>query len=379
MKRLYLLGGLLLLPFCAMAQSSVPLSTTDHFVVMPTVMQPGGDGVWMTVGVEGGEDNRLYTAYNMDLFLPEGMSVAENSSGGPRAGLVLTGEGMMYPLDEDTNLPTHAFFSKVWEDGHLRLASFSSINADFLYVSGPLFRVMVNTSPWAKPGQREVRMTGLNLTIRENAQKYIPEGDLNTGTVTVGTSATVPVAVSASNKYGTCIMPFAVAQLPEGLEAYTVGSIAGGTLTLERAEQIEAYRPYILYAEHGYSGSFNGEVNAALYPDEAKAVTENGLTGVLVPTEVAGGYIMQNQGDGVQFYAVGDVPFALPAGKCYLSAQSVAGQSALRMVRTATGITEMVSDAATVSAPLYDMLGRKVATPLPGHIYISGKRKVIVK
>lgn len=368
-----------MLPFCAMAQSSTPLSTTDHFVVTPTVMQPGGAGVWMTVGVEGGEDNRLYTAYNMDLYLPEGMSVAENSSGNPRAGLVLTGDDMMYPLDEDTGQPTHLFFSKIWPDGHLRLASFSAINADFLSVSGPLFRVMVNTSPWAKPGEREVRMTGLNLTVQENAQKYIPEGDLNTGTVTVGTTATVPVAVSAANKYGTCIMPFDVAQLPAGLEAYTVGSIADGTLTLERTEQIEAYRPYILYAENGYSGSFMGEVNAALYPDETKAVTENGLTGVLVPTEVASGYIMQNQGAGVQFYVVGNVPFALPAGKCYLSASQPAGQSALRMVRTATGITELVPGATAVSAPLYDMFGRKVVTPLPGRIYISGKRKVIVK
>ena len=94
---------------------------------------------------------------------------------------------------------------------------------------------------------------------------------------------------------------------------------------------------YVLYAANGFSGVLEGTVDASLYPEDTRSVTVNGLTGIVTPQEVTEGYILQNQGDGVRFYRVGDVPFALPAGRCYLSASVSVGVN-LRMERNATAL-----------------------------------------
>lgn len=226
----------------------------------------------------------------------------------------------MYPHDDSMGFPqfTHIFASGLQVNGNLRVACFSSLNEDFTSFSGRLFRVSVKASPYAKPGMGEIRMFGLNLTVAENAQKYIPEGDLNTGEIEVGNHASVPISISAANRYGTCILPFGLEALPAGLEAYTVASVSDGVLKLDPVTALQPIRPYVLYAANGFSGVLEGTVDASLYPEDTRSVTVNGLTGIVTPQEVTEGYILQNQGDGVRFYRVGDVPLlCLPDGATF--------------------------------------------------------------
>jgi len=70
---------------------------------------------------------------------------------------------------------------------------------------------------------------------------------------------------------------------------------------------------------------------------------------------------------------VGDVPFALPAGRCYLSASVSAGVN-LRMERNATGITDSRTDVTLLDDTCYDLLGRRVERLVPGRVYLSTRR-----
>ncbi len=187
---------------------------------------PGDEAaVCFYVNVEG---TRKYTAYNMDIILPQGVSVATNANGSLRLSLVKGASGIypyteIYDEDEDeyTKEYTHTISSVLQSDGNVRVACTSNMNEDFTATSGKLFRVYVQASPYAKPGENEVRLTGLNLTTAENAQKYIPEGNLNTGTLTVDSAVSIPLTIKAENQYGTCFLPFALHTLPEGVEVET--------------------------------------------------------------------------------------------------------------------------------------------------------------
>ncbi len=359
---------LLFIPVSVAAQIQ---STTDKFTISPVTVHPGGELATFTVALDG---SLIYTAYNMEIQLPAGVEFAKDSYG----DVVWTSlkKCPIYPYTEDRDgntTYTHSVQSAPQTNGNYRVICTSTINADFTATSGDLYYVNVKASPYAKPGVATVKMFGLNLTTKDE-QKYIPEGDLNTGEITIGTNATVPVSISATNKFSTCILPFALAALPEGLSAFSAADVSGDVLTLQEETSLSAYTPYILYAEAGFSGNLTGTVDAALYPEGGKA-TVNGLTGVLTPKEVSSGYVMQNQGSGVRFHAIGDTPFIIPAGRCYLSLDPQVTQ--LRIAVNHTAITDITVDSCAPEA-VYDILGRPVKNMRPGRLYISAKRKAFI-
>ena len=70
---------LCLFPPRVFGQAKLPITTSDHFVVeAPAVVQPGGETVDFIVGVEG---SRFYTAYNMEIALPEDLVFVPNDKG----------------------------------------------------------------------------------------------------------------------------------------------------------------------------------------------------------------------------------------------------------------------------------------------------------
>ncbi len=367
-------GGLLLflMPLGVAAQS---LSTTDKFTIVPEKdLVPGGEPVYLDFKLEG---SQLYTAYNMEIALPQGVSVATDSNGEYDIAMIPGNVGGIYPYTSDRwgNVThTHTFSFGMQENGNIRVACISLSNEDFTANSGFLFSVRVQASPYAKAGANEVRMTGLNLTTVENAQKYVPEGDLNTGTLNVSSEVSMPIDIKAANQYSTCLLPFAVASLPEGLQAFAPGTVAGNELPLVAVSSLAAYTPYILYAPAGYSGTLSGTMDESAYPDAA-SVTSNGLTGLLVQQQVNEGYILQNQGDGPRFYPVGDTPFVLPAGKCYLS---VPAQSAVRLnfLHPTTSVETIKAKAE--NEIYYDLQGRRVARLRTGGVYLTNQRKIVI-
>ena len=121
--------------------------------------------------------------------------------------------------------------------------------------------------------------------------------------------------------YGTTILPFAVASLPEGVKAYTCAEVSGNTLTLEEVTTLEANNPYII--EGAWNATVTGDAQGT-----ALNYTEGLLTGVYAQTDApVGSYVLQNQESVVGFYKVAEGEGKQPkvgANHAYLTAPSEA-------------------------------------------------------
>ena len=121
---------------------------------------------------------------------------------------------------------------------------------------------------------------------------------------------------TAAAGWGTVILPFAVASLPEGVKAYTCAAVDGATLTLEAVNALEANKPYII--EGAWNATVTGDAQGT-----AMNYTDGLLTGVYAREAAKNDtYILQKQGDKVGFFKV-DTDEAqpdVPANHAYLTA-----------------------------------------------------------
>ena len=369
-----------LMPMAAGAQTP----TDDTFTVSDLVWSADDECYIFSVGLNG---SQIYSAYNLTITLPAGISVKyEVDDEGTKSYFVyLSEDPSFYPYtgSESRKKFKHDVSGVVVDGNQLNVACISLENATFKTTSGDLFDVLVDVDESAFTSSFSpkpiVKFSGLNLTTA-TAVKYVP-ADFACRPFTTGipTDRTLPVNISAQNKIGTLILPFDAA-LPDGLKAYTCDAADGDLLTLIPATSIEACKPYIVYAENGYSGNLSG--TATLPTDFADNVTDlfaDGiLTGVLTATTVNSGYILQNQGSGPLFYDAEGVTFSLPAGRCYLTPTASGNVKAFTFnFGNETGVkTTLNSQLSTFN--LFDLSGRKVEAPARG-IYIQGTRKVFVK
>ena len=378
MKKILLLFMMCaLLPIAGSAQGGTP--TSDTFTISDLEQDGEGD-YFFTVGLDG---SRIYTAYNLDLYLPTGLTVMGD---GEEYYIYSTEDEDFYPYTTGKGGKKtfkHQVSYRVSEgDSHIRLACSSNDNADFKANSGSLFivYVVINNATLESCFSPKpiIKFSGLNLTTSA-AVKYVP-ADFACRPFTTGipTSRTLPVNVSSSNKVGTLIVPFD-ADLPSGLKAYTCNNLDGDLLTLTPAESIEACTPYIVYAESGYSGNLSGTATLTDDDNVTDIFADGYLTGVLTGTTVNTGYILQNKGEGPMFYDAEDVNFSLPAGRCYLTPADAGDVKAFAFnFGDADGIKDQIVNRKLSDCTLFDLSGRKIEAPVRG-IYIQGTRKVVIK
>ena len=305
------------------------LSTTDQIVLSDLSTNPSG--TYFDVSLEGGEI--FYSAYDMDIFLPAGVSFATTPNGGVS---MLKTAAAVYPYtsteewDDDLGAMKtvktyyhNILFSKP-STNQLRVACKSDLSEVFTKASGALFRVYVTVDQEALSSSFSptpiVKVSGIAL-VKADGTKYVP-ADFSCRPFTEGIpeERELPINISSTNQVGTLILPFD-ADIPEGVQAFTCNTVntSEKTITLADAESFEACKPYIVYAKNGYSSTISGIVDYdADYPDN-DVYTEGCLTGVLTTTVVNTGYIMQNKGDGPAFYSADGENFSLPAGRCYMT------------------------------------------------------------
>lgn len=360
-----------------MGFSAMAVETTDRIELSPLTLDPGGEKGYFDVKLVGSDN--YYTGYNMDIHLPEGMFVCLNAKGNPdvsRRGIYPYTIEYNDALDMDIPVYTHSLACSygVVGEGILRVACFSSLNENLTATSGVLFRVNVQVTGFAKPGVADILIDGVALKVAGGSQyDPVPCVDNN---VTVSSSASVPVSVSSSAKWSTCVLPFS-AEIPSGVTAYSASHADADYLYLTEAIAIDAYSPYILFAEGGFSGNLSGTVDVADYP-ESGVVTVNGLNGAITLQDVTEGYVLQNGSEGVLFYPIenGD-HFSLNPGKCWLS-PNVNYAKALAFSMVVPSDIESVAKNATDGA-LYSLDGKKVIEPVAGQIYIMNGKKVLKK
>ena len=366
----------------------VPATAQENvYIKAPLTVEPGTTktNIYFTLSLNAEEAPERYVAYQFDMELPEGLEIEYTKNGKPRITLVKPG---IYPSytdynDEGEEVPvyTHSLNMSV-VGGAIRVIVYSS-DADedlryFTKKSGDILRVYVRPTAYLKPGDLTVTLRDVKFAKNDATGSITKEMKL-TG-ITAEATSTLPVKVSATNKFSTAVFPFDVDAIPAGLEVYSCNSTNGESLVLTKQSKATAYTPYILYAENGFDGTLSGAVDASKYNE---VVTDGYLCGAVAAQEIGGGngyYVMQNKGEGVMFYSVDDTTFSIPAGKCWLALPAALQGSASFRLDGSTGIDEVKGENGEVKT-IYDLTGRKVNAEngkLKG-LYIINGNKVLVK
>lgn len=373
---------LLLVSGIVQAQNTV---TNDIIKVSDLTYDGDIDAYYFVVSIEGEKDGQNYTAYNMDITLPQGITLCSEQVDDETTYWVDMYEDQnFYPYTSKMGKVTysHTFSCNLLNGNMLRVACISNTLATFKQKDGDLFWAYVNVdkdyfkqSFTPKP---IVKVSGVR--IADNQAKGYQINDFECRPFLTGLeSRELPFNVSANNQVGTLIVPFSCA-LPEGVKAYSCNSVdeEKKELVLTPAATIEACTPYIVYAPQGFSGTLSGTVADGEYPVD-DVYTDGFLTGVLTPTVVNNGYIMQNQGKGPKFYSAEGENFSLNAGKCYFTpSKELLAKAYTFKFDDATGIDEVETENGKVKAEVYDLCGRRTIKLNKG-IYISNGKKVLVK
>ena len=347
-------------------EPQLPKPTNDHITVNDVMLVPGStDTYQVEISLVG---SQIYTAFQMDILFPPGVEP------------VLMRDVYVKLFNTDDNdlcssSHTIGVSYGAIKERTLRMSCASLQNTSFYGKSGKLLYFKVKASPYLKPGDVVLQVTNFDLITNENSQKYSCKDQ--TLTLHAKAESTATLSVSGSSHYGTCVLPFAVPTLPDGVKAYSAKGLddTGQLVVLSEVTQLAAYKPYILYSESGYSGSLSGTVDANKY---GEVVRDGLLRGAIASQKCKDGYVLQDFGEGAKFYAMDGVEFLIPEGKCWLempAAQASAPQYGIQ-IGTTTGITAPTT-AANAHGRIYTLDGKQVKTMQPGGIYVVNGKKVL--
>lgn len=308
MKKVLLL---LLLAAAGISLAFAQYTTTDYMYTEG--VKTDGSKFYFDVEMKGSD--RYYTAFQADIQLPAGLLISTKRGGVPNVEILKDAP----TFNDDEGFTEHSIsvnFPETDNRTHLRIGGKSDYNYNMVQTSGPLFRVYVEKADAWPIGA--IKFYGAKF-ITDDAKGYAIT-DREDVVVVNEDETTLPLKVSYAAKWSTCILPFA-AEIPTGVTAYTCSDHDEEYIYLEKAESIEAYTPYILYAENGYDGNLSGTVEATI-PDKAKTGVVAGglLNGAIVPQTATKGLVLQNLAEGVKFYSIKDGDsFTIPAGKCWMN------------------------------------------------------------
>lgn len=177
--------------------------------------------------------------------------------------------------------------------------------------------------------------------------------------------------------YATMVIPFAVATLPEGVEAYDLTAVNGETITSSSVDAITADKPVMIKAAAAtYDFTASNVSIAATANGEVTNGLLKGCYATMKAAADANNYVLQNNANGVNFYLVTETAATVKPFRAYLKA-SGAGARALNLDLGETTGIEAVKKGDMTTA-VYSLSGQRVAAPQKG-LYIVNGKKVIVK
>ena len=116
--------------------------------------------------------SRKYSAWNLDLNLPEGVTVTQTDG---QYNIVLPTNSTLLPTGSSAS--THHLYTNLLTDGNYRMACFSTTNESFRSEQGSLFVLDAVFPPSMKTGTYAVRLSNINLTevTASDVNKFVPE------------------------------------------------------------------------------------------------------------------------------------------------------------------------------------------------------------
>ena len=269
--------------------------------------------------------------------------------------------------------------SQIDADGVARYIStgvpYSGNTAQIRTVTNADDALVVTVIPTTTDGKWNLRNTAANNYIgSQDAGVYTVNSHIDFNIVETS-KPSITINTTAAG-WGTTILPFAVAEIPEGVKVYSCAEADGATLTLVEVTALEANKPYII--EGAWNATLTGDAQGT-----ALSYTEGLLTGtyVLMEAEALNGkYIMQKQGEKVGFFLVNseNAQPKLKANRAYMTAPATGSVKAFLLGDDAADAIQSVFDG-LVNGDAYDLGGRKVSKLQKGNVYIVNGKKVVVK
>ena len=117
-------------------------------------------------------NSKKYSAWNLDLNLPEGVTVTQTDG---QYNIVLPTNSTLLPTGSSAS--THHLYTNLLTDGNYRMACFSTTNESFRSEQGSLFVLDAVFPPSMKTGTYAVRLSNINLTevTATDVNKFVPE------------------------------------------------------------------------------------------------------------------------------------------------------------------------------------------------------------
>ena len=177
--------------------------------------------------------------------------------------------------------------------------------------------------------------------------------------------------------YATMVVPFAVASLPTGVKAYNLNAANGEVITTEEVTSLTADKPVLVKAAADTYEFTASNVAVAATPDD---VVVNGLLrGVYATTSAAAdasNYVMQKNGNDVNFYLVTGTDATVKPFRAYLTTAVPSARMLTFNLDEATAI-DAVNDSKKTSDGYYNLNGQRVAQPTKGLYIINGKKHIV--
>lgn len=186
-------------------------------------------------------------------------------------------------------------------------------------------------------------------------------------------NATYAATVSPTLGYKTLVLPYNC-DVPDGFEAYEVGSLTGNTLNMVKVLTITAGKPVILKnAGTAAMAAMNVTINATNGATLDNGMLEGTYSEMFAPV---GSYVLQNIGGNVAFYPVaeGKQP-KVGAFRAYLTAGTLQAKALnLNFDGTVTGIDAVEAETDVMT---YNINGQRICNSSKGLVIVRSANGVV--
>lgn len=309
-----------------------------------------------------------YTAFNMTIVVPEGISIAQVKSGRLYVNDIL--------INPDRDSGGHTISCNMPDKKTIKIIAYSTDLYEFYPddIEGnpvdELFTIGLVADPTMVNGDYDIQIIDCKFVPKEGETSILNETPKMKMTVQGGIDGTLINYTMSESGYGTIILPYN-AELPVGLKAYECTHIENGVVVTNEVSEISANTPLLL---SGVAGDYTfigiSEATEDTY-------TSGVLTGVTKNKEINSGYVLQEQNGIVGFYPVASSkPIVVPQYRCFLTCNQ--NLKSIKLGGYITYIDNIVHMNGSKDS-LYDLRGKRIGKPQQRGVYVRGNQKVFIK
>lgn len=309
-----------------------------------------------------------YTAFNMTIVVPEGISVAQVRSGRLYVNDIL--------INPDRDSGGHTISCNMPDKKTIKIIAYSTDLYEFYPddIDGnpvdELFTIGLVAAPTMVNGDYDIQIIDCKFVPKEGEASLLNEIPKMKMTVQGGIDGTLINYTMSEAGFGTIILPYS-ADIPEGLKAFECTHVENGVVQTNELASIPANTPLLL---SGVAGDYTFVGISEATED---TYTSGVLTGVMKDKEINNGYVLQEQNEIVGFYPVAtSKPVVVPQYRCFLTCDQN-----LRSIKLGDHITDIdnIGHLNGNKDAIYDLQGKRVGKPHQRGVYVRGNQKVFIK